>query len=59
MRTFNTEVERDAYIKGLLDAAEEVSGHWNDSQTMTNQKDQASRSSSVLISMARKYSKEV
>jgi hypothetical protein len=37
---------------GMLAAAAEVETHWNDWETMTNQKQQALRSGAVLRNMA-------
>ncbi len=47
-----TLAERKAYRKGLMDAASEVAGHWNDRSAMTNQYQQAQRSASVLTGIA-------
>jgi hypothetical protein len=47
-----TLAERKAYRRGMLDAASEVAGHWNDRSTMTNQYQQAQRSANVLIRLA-------
>lgn len=50
-----TELEKQ-YAKGrkdaLLEAAKEVRSHWNNSQTMTNQKHQATRSADFLLELA-------
>ena len=45
------------YVAGLRTAAKEVRSHWNDGNTMTNQRDQAQRSANVLEGIANDYAR--
>ena len=42
------ELIREAERRGMMKAVEMVKTHWNDSSTMTNQKDQAWRSANAI-----------